>query len=90
MSAHAKPLTADEEMAVRYLFSMGEDMSSNIFNRLLATLDAARAARMSIDADRLAEAMNKVRPYGGNPSAWALVAAKDIVREYDALAEAEA
>lgn len=48
--------------------------------------DAIEAeARASLDVERLARAMVNIRPYGGNPDAWALVAARDVAAEYERL-----
>ena len=58
-------------------------------SRLRAALAAAPASPAGLDVERLARAMNKVRPYGGNPSEWAKVAAAAIAREYAAIASPE-
>jgi hypothetical protein len=50
------------------------------------TLSGVAQERPPIDVERLAQAMNNVRPYGGNPSVWAKIAAQQVADEYARLA----
>lgn len=66
--------------------------------RLTAARAAAREAEAAVgvhlgdeglDVERLARALVNIRPYGGNPDAWALIAARAVAAEYRRLSEGD-